>query len=91
MTDQEQQAREWREALDRINDVRNSLIGYQGFNFSMHAYPLVAALEAVGIEGMDYEEARAKLEEISAKIDKWQAEANKRIAEQAAGGSAAAK
>ncbi len=67
-----------REALERINDVRNSLIGYQGFNFSMHAYPLVAALEAVGIKGMDYEEARGKLKEINARIEKWQAEANER-------------
>src|SRR6266404_270285 len=52
--DVEEQTREQeaklREALDRVNDVRNSLIGYQGFNFSMHAYPLVAALNAVGIE-----------------------------------------
>jgi hypothetical protein len=46
-------------ALDKINVIRNSIIGVQGFNFSEHAYPLVAALNAAGFEGMPYGEARA--------------------------------
>jgi|SRR5690242_17298568 len=75
-----EEAKELREALDRVNDIRNSIIGCQGFNFSMHAYPLVAALGAVGIEGMSYKDAFAKQKEIDAKILKWQVEANERIA-----------
>jgi len=47
-----------REALDKINDVRNSIIGTQSLNWSEHVYPLVAALEAAGFEGMGYPAAR---------------------------------
>lgn len=69
------------QALDRINDIRNSIVGYQGFNFSMHAYPLVAALNAIGINGLGHEQARASLKEITAKIEKWQEDANASIAQ----------
>lgn len=44
-------------ALAKINDIRNSIIGYQNMNFSAHVYPLVAALNEAGFEGMGYEEA----------------------------------
>lgn len=47
-----------REALTKINAIRNSIIGLQTMNWSEHIYPLVAALEAAGFEGMDYPEAR---------------------------------
>lgn len=57
------QSKEWRElepeeALLHINDVRNSIIGLQTVNWSEHIYPLVAALNAAGLEGMDYLEAK---------------------------------
>lgn len=45
-------------ALLKINDIRNSIIGAQTINWSEHIYPLVAALEQAGIEGMPYPEAR---------------------------------
>lgn len=45
----------------KVNAIRNSIIGMQGFNFSEHAYPLVAALDAAGFEGEDYPAARANL------------------------------
>lgn len=45
-------------ALTKINAIRNSIIGLQTMNWSEHIYPLVAALNAAGIEGMDYPEAR---------------------------------
>lgn len=46
------------EALTKINDIRNSIIGLQTMNWSEHIYPLVAALNAAGFEGMSYPEAR---------------------------------
>lgn len=46
-------------ALHKINDIRNSIIGVQSFNWSEHMYPLVDILEGAGIEGQPYPEARA--------------------------------
>jgi hypothetical protein len=46
-------------ALRKINDIRDSIIGLQALNWSEHVYPLVAALDAAGYEGMGYPEARA--------------------------------
>jgi hypothetical protein len=45
-------------ALLKINDIRNSIIGFQKINWSEHIYPLVAALDEAGIEGMGYPKAR---------------------------------
>lgn len=45
-------------ALAKINGIRNSIVGEQGFNFSEHAYPLVAALDEAGIEGEGYPKSR---------------------------------
>ena len=45
-------------ALTKINDIRNSIIGYQGINWSAHIYPLVAALNEVGYVCPSYEEVR---------------------------------
>lgn len=53
-----QEVHELRETLGAINVIRNSIIGLQTLNWSEHVYPLVAALDAAGIEGMDYPEAR---------------------------------
>lgn len=58
-------------ALDKINKIRNSIVGMQGFNFSEHAYPLVAALNECGFEGDGYE--------ISAKNFGTLLEKNKRL------------
>jgi hypothetical protein len=46
-------------ALRKINGIRNSIIGLQALNWSEHVYPLVAALDEAGYEGMNYPEARA--------------------------------
>lgn len=48
-------------ALRKINAIRDSIVGYQGFNFSEHAYPLIAALDEAGYKGMGYEIARENL------------------------------
>jgi hypothetical protein len=53
------EVRTLREALAAINVIRNSIIGLQTLNWSEHVYPLVAALDAAGLEGMAYPEARA--------------------------------
>lgn len=47
-----------RAALAKVNEIRNSIIGAQTINWSEHIYPLVAVLDAAGIEGMPYPEAR---------------------------------
>lgn len=47
-----------KKALAKINDIRNSIIGYQAINWSAHIYPLVAALAEAGIKGDDYEKCR---------------------------------
>ncbi|MBR8315039.1 Lar family restriction alleviation protein [Burkholderia dolosa] len=48
-----------RNTLTSINGIRNSIIGLHTLNWSEHVYPLVAALDAAGFEGMEYPEARA--------------------------------
>jgi hypothetical protein len=48
-------------ALDRISAIRDSIISMQGFNWSEHAYPLVAALDEVGFHGAGHEIAPANL------------------------------
>jgi hypothetical protein len=47
--------------LQKISDIRDSIVGMQGFNFSEHAYPLVAALTEAGFEGKGYEISRKNL------------------------------
>lgn len=42
----------------KVNAVRNSIIGAQSLNWSEHVYPLVAALDAAGFRGQAYPEAR---------------------------------
>lgn len=49
-------------ALEKINAIRNSIIGCQSVNWSAHIYPLVAALEAAGIKGDGYELSRKQEE-----------------------------
>lgn len=50
-----------REALQKVSDIRDSIVGMQGFNFSEHAYPLVAVLNAAGFKGAGYEISRKNL------------------------------
>lgn len=45
-------------ALNKINGIRNSIIGLQKINWSEHIYPLVAALNEADIQGMEYNDAR---------------------------------
>src|SRR5579859_4260125 len=47
-------------ALHKINEIRNSIVGYQRISWSAHIYPLVAALEEAGISGEGYDFASAK-------------------------------
>lgn len=46
------------DALAKINEIRNDVVGRQAVGFSQHVYPLVAALEGAGIRGAGYEKAR---------------------------------
>lgn len=49
------------EALTKISAIRDSMVGMQGFNFSEHGYPLVAALDGAGFKGAGYQIARENL------------------------------
>jgi hypothetical protein len=64
-----------RAALDKIDKIRDSIVGMQGFNFSEHAYPLVAALKEAGYEGAGYEIARTNLGTLIEQIKAAEAEA----------------
>lgn len=44
-------------SLEKINDIRNSIVGMQKINWSEHIYPLVAALNEAGLKGMGYPKA----------------------------------
>jgi len=48
-------------ALQKISDIRDSIVGAQCFNFSEHAYPLVAVLREAGFDGAGYEIASENL------------------------------
>lgn len=50
----------FRDALDKIDRIRNSIVGLQAINWSAHIYPLVAALGEAGFQGVGYEKARAE-------------------------------
>jgi hypothetical protein len=45
-------------ALEKINAIRNSIIGSQCINWSEHIYPLVAALNDAGCKGLPYPAAK---------------------------------
>ena len=47
-----------RRGLQKIGEIRDSIIGLQKFNWSEHGYPLVAALDAAGFTGTTYENAQ---------------------------------
>jgi hypothetical protein len=49
-------------ALEKINAIRNSIIGFQKVGWSDHVYPLVAALQEAGIEGAGYDVASANVQ-----------------------------
>lgn len=63
--------------MEKINAIRNSIIGFQTMGWSEHIYPLVAALQEAGFEGAGYEKAResvtADLEAMEA-VRKWLAD-----------------
>ncbi len=50
-----------RAALQKVSDIRDSIIGAQSINWSEHIYPLVAVLREAGFEGVGYDAARENL------------------------------
>ncbi len=50
-----------REALEKIDAIRNSIIGFQTVGWSDHIYPMVAALEEAGFEGKGYDKMRTEI------------------------------
>lgn len=57
---QRKDVREAIAALQAISDIRDSIIGLQTVNWSSHIYPLVVVLKSVGLDGLSYDDARAK-------------------------------
>ena len=68
-------------ALTKISAIRDSIVGMQGFNFSEHAYPLVAALDEAGFKGAGYEIARANLGTLIEQRNRAEAERDQARAE----------
>ncbi|MES0386059.1 MAG: hypothetical protein ABUJ98_15940 [Hyphomicrobium sp.] len=58
---------------EKLNAIRNSIVGRQGFNFSEHAYPMVAALNEAGLAGQPYPEAKENLGTLIEQRDKAEA------------------
>ena len=46
---------------EKVNIIRNSIVGLQTINWSEHIYPLVAVLNEAGFDGEGYPEAKANL------------------------------
>jgi hypothetical protein len=58
-------------ALSKIDAIRNSIVGRQNIDWSMHIYPLVAALDEAGFSGEGYAVARQKAEaEVQARSER---------------------
>ena len=60
-------------ALEKINAIRNSIIGTQQINWSAHIYPLVAALNEAGQVGQDPHEAAAEAQTLFEQRDEYAA------------------
>jgi hypothetical protein len=76
------EAQLYHNALSAISAIRDSIVGMQSINWSLHVYPLVAALDAAGFEGNGYEVSRAKAaEELQGLRDSVSAKYSQRIAE----------
>ena len=69
----ERERDEARAALATVNDIRNSIIGAQTVNWSEHVYPLVTALDAAGVAGMPYPEARENVGTLIERANKAEA------------------
>lgn len=63
-----------RTALEKINAIRNSIIGTQTINWSEHIYPLVAALDEAGMVGEPHDVARANVGTLIERAEKAEAE-----------------
>ena len=63
-----------RAALQKISEIRDSIIGLQKFNWSEHAHPLVAALDAAGFTGTPYEIAHKNTGTLLEQINTAEAE-----------------
>jgi ribosomal protein L37E len=59
---------------EKVNAIRNSIIGLQSMNWSEHIYPLVATLNESGFKGLDYPEAKANMGTLLEQRDKAERE-----------------
>ena len=61
-------------ALDKIDAIRNDIVGSQHVNFSRDIYPLVAALGEAGYSGEGYDKARHRVVSYVSRIQELEAE-----------------
>jgi hypothetical protein len=61
--------------LKKIDAIRNDIVGRQTVGWSRHIYPLVAALEESGFEGIGYEKAK----EAAVTMDQENAELREKV------------
>lgn len=78
-------------ALQRVNEIRNSIIAVQGFNWSEHAYPLVSALDGAGFVGAPYPETRKNIGTIVEQNDALRAQVDALTKQLAAANNDAAR
>jgi len=71
-------------ALEKINNIRNSIVGLQNVYWSAHVYPLAAALNEAGFQGQEYDVARKEACTLLEQRDRLQAVVDK-IAKVASG------
>jgi len=62
-------------ALNKIDAIRNSIIGFQSVGWSEHIYPLVAALGDAGFPGAGYEASRKNVSTLLEQIKAAEARA----------------
>lgn len=53
-----QEHEKYKTALQKIDEIRNSIVGSTTVNWSEHVYPLVAALNEAGFAGIEFVKAR---------------------------------
>lgn len=67
---------ELKAALQKISEIRDSIVGSGQINWSEHIYPLVAALNVAGFEGVGHEIAAKQFRTLFEKVEKAKRERN---------------
>lgn len=77
-----------RTVLEKIHEIRNSIVGLQTVNWSEHIYPLVAALGEIGLNAEGYEISHPRFSTMLDRTLKAEKERDEAVADLAASHSA---